>query len=154
MDKQASYRVEIRMRATKSSFGLIDHYYMILGDLEYHPGCYSPGNILPKGTTTGYHVAAVRHICKTCYDKIILNFNTREDKRIWALYPFLNCESLTTGFSVQALAMLTFPLVAILLWQKIYIYAIIVLLAGIIVHLSVSKFSFSRTFHGTCTHLT
>lgn len=155
MSRTLAYRVEIRILATKSSFGLVDHYYMVLNNLEYHPGCYEKGSVLPEGTTTGYHVAAIRDVCQTCYDKIILNFNTREDKRIWSMYPFLNCESFSAGFSVQSLVMLvSVPLIAMLLWQKNYIYALLVLLIGIIAHLSVSKFSFSRTLRNKCSHLT
>lgn len=149
-----SHHVEIRVRATKSSFGLIDHYYMILNDQEYHPGCYAKGSILPKDTTKGYHVAAIRTICQTCYDKIILNFNAREDKRIWSLYPFLNCESFSTGFSIQSLGLLAAPLIGMLIYQKKYIVAVIVLLLCLIAHLSISKFTFSRTFRGKCSHLT
>lgn len=148
------HRLEIRVQALKATLGLVDHYYLILNDLEYHPGMYARGCVLPKGTTKGYHVAAIRTICQTCYDKIILNFNTREDKRIWSFYPFINCESFSTGFSVQSLAIIAIPIAVALMYQKNYIYAFVVLLIGALAHLTVSKFSFSRTFKGKCAHLT
>lgn len=149
----SSHEVEVRVRAVNSVFGLIDHYYMILDGTEYHPGMYAPGSVLPEGTTKGYHVAAVRTLCQTCYDKIIFNFNAREDKRVWSLFPLLNCESLTTGFSLQAAILLVVPIALSLMYQKKLILATIVLLLGIIAHLAISKFAFSRTLRSKCAHL-
>lgn len=153
--KQPSvHRIEVRVQALRSAFGLADHYYMIIDDdMEYHPGMYAQGSILPNGTTKGYHVVDVRTVCQACHDKIILNFNAREDKRVWALFPLLNCESLSMGFSIQTAMMIAIPIAAALLLQSHFVYALIALLFGLALHLAVSKYMFSRTRKSRCVHL-
>lgn len=150
----AEFRIEVRVQALKSVFGLIDHYYMILDDKEYHPGMYAPGSILPKDSTKGYHVAAIRTVCQLCHDKLVLNLNAREDKRIWSFFPLLNCESISTGFSIQSVVLvLILPIVTMLLLQRKILITVIAVLLGLLVHLSVSKYMFSRTVKTRCSHL-
>lgn len=146
--------IEICVQALKHTLGLIDHYYMVIGDHEYHPGFYSRGCILPVGTTKGYHVAFRRTVCRDCLDFIILNFNLREDKRILNLYPLLNCESFTTGFSVQSVAFCAVPFIGLLFLNGQTIYAILLILSVILTMLLHSKYVFSRTIRQRCEHLT
>ena len=147
--------VEIRVQALKNTFGFVDHYFMVIDDeaVEYHPGMYSKGCVLPIGTTKGYHIAYTKTICSDCYDKILLNFNHREDKRIWSWYPFLNCESISTGFSVQAMMMMFVPFATVFLFYHLYVYAVIVLLIGLVLQLITSKYVFSQTFSKQCKHI-
>lgn len=156
---QKQHKLEIRVQALKSTLGLVDHYYMVFVDdgneqaIEYHPGVYSAGCILPAGTTKGYHVAYTKIICSECYNKIILNFNQHEDKRIWSWYPFLNCESMSTGFSVQTMMMLFIPFVLLFLFHGHYMYAVLIFLVGLVLQLAISKYVFSRTSQKRCKHI-
>lgn len=151
--KEDVYTVEIRCQALKRAWGLIDHYFLVIGDYEYHMGWYSKGSILPVGTTAGAHVVTVKSVCYTCYLKIIENYNLREDKRLFDYYPLINCETLSTGLSVQALAILVLPFVFTLLLQGHILWAIILALASLVFFLTCSKYVFSRTTKRTCRHL-
>lgn len=145
--------VEIRVQALKNTMGLIDHYYMVLNGMEYHPGNYRLGNILPLDSTKGYHVVMKKRICIDCYNKIVTDFNMKEDKRIASFYPFLNCESLTTGISAQSMAFIAIPFVVLLVLRGMFLWALVLLLATFVYMLGVSKFVFSRTTSSTCKHL-
>lgn len=151
---ERSTAIDICVRAEKTSFGLIDHYFMIIDNFEYHPGFYKSGNILPKGYSKGYHVTATKHICTICLNKLILDFNLYEDRRISNWYPIFNCESLSTGISVQSIIMLVFlPTIALSIFKSHYLLAFIVFLIGIISLLFYSKWTFSRTRILKCEHL-
>lgn len=149
----AAAEIEIRVQALKRTLGMIDHYYMVIEDKEYHPGYYKPGCILPRDSTKGYHVAARRLVCRDCLDLIVLNFNLREDKRMLSLYPLLNCESLTVGFSVQSVALCAIPFIGFLLCKGRPMYAALLLLCVIVALLLHSKYVFSRTARQRCNHL-
>lgn len=46
------YTVEVRCQALRRTWGLIDHYFLVIGEHEYHMGgSYSKGAVLPIGTT-------------------------------------------------------------------------------------------------------
>lgn len=145
--------IEIRVRALKNTLGIIDHYYMVIDDWEYHPGFYKLGCILPKGSTKGYHVACRRLVCQDCFNLIMLNFNLREDKRMFSLYPVLNCESLAIGFSVQSTAFLVLPFIACLLCVGRILYSCLLFLCVLTTLLMYSKYVFSRTERQRCRHI-
>lgn len=145
--------IEIRVQALKNTLGLIDHYYMVIDDKEYHPGYYKPGCILPRESTKGYHIAYCRTVCQDCLNQIILNFNLREDKRILSFYPLLNCESLTIGFSVQSVGFCAIPFIVFLLCNGRLLYALLLLLCVVLVLLIHSKYVFSRTTRQRCRHI-
>lgn len=146
-------RVEYRCQAQSSSFGLIDHYFLVIDDKEYHLGFYRKGNVLPKGTTKGSHTIAVKDLCTLCCTKLFANLKLQEDKRLIAYFPFLNCETLATGFSVQSLGFLSIPLILILLVKGLFLYALLVLLSTFVILLCYSKFTYCRTKQTTCKHL-
>lgn len=152
--RHAETKIELCVRAEQKSFGLIDHYFMIFDEFEYHPGFYKSGNILPKGFSKGYHVAAIKRVCRDCLNKIILDYNLSEDRRISNWYPIFNCESLSTGISVQSIIMLVFtPTILISIVKVHFTLAIIVLLIGVLCLLFYSKWTFSRTRMLKCEHL-
>lgn len=146
-------RVEYRCQAQSTSFGFIDHYYLVIDETEYHLGHYRKGNILPKGTTKGSHVAAIKDICKLCYTKLFTDLKLREDKRLISYFPFLNCETLSTGFSVQSLGFLSIPLILVLFIKGLFLYGIIAFLLTFVILLYYSKFIYSRTNYSKCKHL-
>lgn len=145
--------IEYRVQALQQSYGLIDHYFLVIDDMEFHLGQYKLGSILPAGTTKGAHTLNVRKICEFCYNKIIADINYREDLRLISYYPILNCESLATGFSVQSLGFLALPFILTLTILQHYYLAIIIFLLTIIFLLAYSKYIFSRTIKSKCIHL-
>lgn len=145
--------IEYHCRAIKSSFGIFDHYFIVIDDFEIHMGWYMPGKILPKNTTKNSHLVAVKKICVYCYNKITANLNLSEDARLINYYPFLNCESLTTGFSVQALAFLAIPMIIVFALSMQFLYMLIVILTTFLFILIYSKYMYSRTKYITCKHI-
>lgn len=145
--------IEYHCRAIKSSFGILDHYFIVVDNYEIHMGWYRPGKILPKNTTKNSHVVAVKKVCMYCYNKIATNLNTSEDSRLIGYYPFLNCESLSTGFSVQALAFLAIPPLVVLALRMQIFYMFLVLVGTLLFVLLYSKYMYSRTRQKTCKHL-
>lgn len=153
-NKTATFKIiEYRCQALKNTLGLIDHYFLVIDDKEYHLGFYTPGKVLPKDSTKGYHIVSKRKVCETCYNKIIADLNYKEDIRLIRYFPFLNCETLCTGFSVQSLALLTLPCVGFLIVKGKILYVIILVLLTLIVILVYSKYTFSRTKYSRCKHL-
>lgn len=148
------YTVEVRCRAMRSTLGLLDHYFLVLGDLEYHMGYYKKGSVLPVGTTKSSHLVCIKRMCVDCYTKIITNYNLREDKRLFNYYPIINCETLSTGISVQSLAFFSLPFIAALLVNGRILYALLLLMFTIAAFLAYGKFVFSRTETHVCRHLT
>lgn len=145
--------VEIHCRASKQSFGLIDHYFIVIDNLEYHLGFYRSGRVLPKGTTKGSHVVYERQICKHCYDNIHFDIKFREDCRLFSYYPLLNCETLVTGISLQSLAFFAIPFIGLFLIRGCFMYALIVFLITILYLLALSKYNYSRTRKQACLHI-
>lgn len=145
--------VEIHVQALGKTLGLVDHYFMIIGDLEYHLGYYSKGSILAKGSTKGSHCTEIRTLCSECFIKLQADYNSKEDKRMFLYYPIINCETLCTGFSIQGIALLTIPLICLLLLKHLFFYALILFLIVIIVLLLYSKYNFSKCQHTKCRHL-
>lgn len=152
-DEKEVYTVETRCRALKSTWGLIDHYFLVIGEYEYHMGRYSKGSVLPVDTTKGAHVVSVKTMCRACYTKIVENYSLHEDKRLFDYYPLVNCETLTTGLSVQALSVLVLPFVFSLLLIGRLLWAVLLTLATLNVFLVWSKYVFSRTIKRKCRHL-
>lgn len=151
--KEEEYTVEVRCQALKRTWGLIDHYFLVIGEYEYHMGRYSKGSILPVGTTKGAHVVSVKTMCRACYTKIVENYNLREDKRLFDYYPLVNCETLSTGLSVQAISFLVLPFVFTLLLLGHLLWAVLLTLAALVFFLMCSKYVFSRTTEHKCRHL-
>lgn len=148
------YTIEVRCQAMRKTFGLFDHYFLVFNGYEYHSGWYKRGKILKDGTTKGSHLISLRKICKTCYYKIIAEFYVKEDLRIFnAYFPFINCETICMGISIQSLLFLTIPFICVLVVKGYFLYAIIFLLISIILVLVHSKYRFSRTTKTKCDHL-
>lgn len=145
--------VEVWCRAIRGSLGLFDHYFLVVNDLEYHLGCYAPGNVLPRGFSRGAHLVSIKTVCRLCFLKLVKDLKYREHKRLFAYYPLLNCESLVRGVSVQSLLALNFLGIPFLLWYGKFILAAIVLLLLLCTILAWSKFQYSRTTKTRCPHL-
>lgn len=150
---QQRFKVEVRCQAMKNTLGLFDHYFIVINNVEYHMGYYSKGAILPVNSTKGWHLVTVKEVCADCYQKIIETFCLGEDKRLFSFYPFINCETLTTGFSVQSLIFLLIPISTYLVYYKLYNILIYVILITICLILAYSKYVFSRTNYLRCKHL-
>lgn len=146
--------IQICIRASKNVFGLIDHFFMKIDNFEYHPGFYKSGNILPSGTSNGLHVIETRQVCRLCLIKLILDFKMHEDRRISTWYPFLNCESLTTGISVQSLVLISsLPVIIALIILKRFICLLFFVMLMLIILLLYSKYLYSRSKYSKCPHL-
>lgn len=150
----AATTVEIRVRASRNMLGLIDHYFLLVDGSEYHPGFYSNGNVLPMGTTSGAHVAERRDLCRECYDKLKIDVSLEEPRRLFGLYyPFLNCESLCTGFSVQSLHIFALPFVVGLACRGMILHSLLAFALALLSLLAYSKYVFSRTKDTRCAHI-
>lgn len=149
----ATKTIEICCVSLKKSFGLIDHYFLIVDDFEYHLGFYKKGLVLPKGYTKGSHVICLKTLCIDCYNKFIHDFETKEFQRLFYFYPLINCESLVTGISVQIICMLHVSVAFVLVFYKKYLLAIILILILLCISLMFSKYNYSRTVKKTCSHL-
>lgn len=113
--KKMGRTVEYWCQAMPKTWGLIDHYFMVIDDKEYHAGTYKPGKILPRNSTKGALVSLCT-VCDTCYEKILLDYDLNEDDRLYTAYfPLLNCESVCTGFSMQSITLIAIPYVCLLI---------------------------------------
>ncbi|KAG8362547.1 ac81-like [Fopius arisanus] len=154
MEEESMHTVEIHVQAMKKFFGLIDHYFFVFEDMEYHPGIYRLGNILPLKTTKGSHLVCAKILCHDCYEKLVAKCNSHEDKHLAMMYyPMINCESLTTGISCQSFSFLALPFFAYMAIHHSMEYAMIFILTVVVVFLAYSKFVFSRANKQKCHHL-
>ncbi|AYP97968.1 Ac81 [Mauternbach virus] len=148
------FTIEVRCQAMRKTFGLFDHYFIVVNGYEYHSGWYRQGKILKHGTTKGSHLISIRKICNVCYYKMIAEFYVKEDLRIFnAYFPFINCETICMGISVQSLLFLTIPFICVFVVKGCFLYALIFLLISIVCVLIYSKYQFSRTTKTKCNHL-
>ena len=146
--------INIKCQALRKSFGLIDHYFLEIGENEFHLGFYRKGKILPRGSTKGSHLAVIRKICLSCYERLKIMLEYAEDVRLFDYYPLVNCETLTTGISVQlGLTMCAFPFLAYFCYTKNYTYLMILFLLMLLCVLIHSKYVYSRTVFSHCSHL-
>lgn len=146
-------QIEYRVQAMKKTMGLFDHYYLVIGDKEYHPGRYKPGKVLPVNTTKGYHIVSTVSVCDECYNKIVVDLHLEEDIRMFSYFPFMNCETMCFGISIQSLAIYLVPFLVVLLWRGQLFYAIMLVLISLTVLLVRSKYIFSRTVKSHCAHI-
>lgn len=148
------YTVEVRCQALRRTWGLIDHYFLVIGEHEYHMGgSYSKGAVLPIGTTKGAHTISIKTVCAACYTRTVDGYRLREDRRLFNFYPIVNCETLSTGLSLQAVSSLAVPFVIYLLSIGSILWAVILTLCTVVVFLASSKYAFSRTVRLKCRHL-
>lgn len=145
--------IEICCVSLKKTFGLVDHYFVILDNFEYHLGFYKKGLVLPKGSTKGAHIICKKRICSNCYEKFNHDFETKEFQRLFYFYPLINCESLATGISFQIICLLHLSVVGVLVYYKKYLLAIILFLVLLCCSLLFSKYNYSRTVLTKCKHL-
>lgn len=148
------YFVEYRCRAIRAACGLFDHYFIVVDNYEIHWGSYKLGRILPDGTTKNSHLIARKRVCVECYNKLMTTIKSHDDKRLNQYYPLLNCETLTMGFSIQALIVtVSLFVIGILVMRFQILLAIILFLLAILSLLLYSKYLYSRTKHLTCKHI-
>lgn len=145
--------IEICCVSLKNTLGLIDHYFLTIDDFEYHLGFYKKGLVLPKGTTKGSHIICIKRICYDCLKKFNHDFENKEFQRLFYFYPFINCESLVTGISVQIICLLHLSVAIVLFLNKKYLLTVIVILILLCISLLFSKYNFSRTMKSKCKHL-
>lgn len=148
-----SHNIEIRCQAMRQFCGIFDHYFVVVGDVEYHMGYYRHGNKLPKDSTKGAHVVAIKTICDNCYHKLLMNINLDEGKRLEWYYPLINCETLTTGFSLQFISFMFLPFVVFLFLKGYFLFGILLFVLALCLLLIFSKYTFSRTHKIRCRHL-
>lgn len=145
-------RIEYRVQAMKNTFGLFDHYFLVIGDKEYHPGSYKPGKVLPVNSTKGSHIVATLDCCDACYNKLVVDLHLEEDVRIFNFYPLLNCETWCFGFSIQSLPIYMIPILIVLLIRGNIFYMVVLIVAIAFLILIRSKYVFSRTNKLQCQH--
>lgn len=147
--------IEIYSIAQRATFGLIDHYFLMIPmyQLEFHLGIYSRGLILPAGRTVGAHLCGRKLVCDSCFVKLMHDLESGEYNRLIGYFPFVNCETLTTGISVQS----------IILINSIFVYAsfafgkfkmgFFISVVLLLCLLLFSKYNFSRTYKFKCPHM-
>lgn len=149
-----SITVKIKCRAIRKIFGLLDHYFLEIGSREYHLGFYAKGKILPSGTTKGSHLVVQRQLCPACFQRLKIMLEFSEDVRLFHYYPFINCETLTTGCSVPlGITICAIPFLISSLYRMKFMQVFVTCLLLILCILIHSKFVFSRTLYTRCTHL-
>lgn len=149
-----SYEVQICLRPIRKSLGFFDHYFLIIDNVEYHlGGNYPLGEEIPRGTTKNAFVSKNYHVCATCKNILLERMKTHK-YRTSALFPIINCETLTVGLSVQFIvaAIGTIAVLASLILRKFTVALLIILLTLVIV-LLISKYTLSRTTSNYCKHL-
>lgn len=80
--------------------------------MNIHPGYYKSGNILPIETTKGSHTVFKKQLCIDCYNKIIVNYNSMDDKR---------------NTFLLSLVFIQLPFIAILMLKEKFLYVITLL---------------------------
>lgn len=138
------YEIKIYVNPSKLFKNLIDHYFLVIDDYEYHLGIYRKGRTLPFGTTKNAHLVTSRKICSTCFKMLWANLEKNEDSRMIWLFPFINCESLTIGCSLQILILINIPLSIVLFYKGYFVYGIIALMLIMIVILLWSRYVNSK----------
>lgn len=107
---------EIRCTPIKKVLNILDHYFLIYNNHEYHLGFFKKGNILPLNTTKQSYLVGYKIICGKCLQKFLHDLNYYEDRRLCeSFYPLINCETLILGFSYQSS----------ILWNLIFLLPII-----------------------------
>lgn len=150
-------RVDVYVQAYKKYFGLIDHYFMVVRNREYHPGFYR-NCVKPVSTSTARaHRCGELRLCSDCVDLIVHNFNESEDRRLLQrMFPIINCETLCLGLSLQSFALLVLPtIIAYCIFAKKINYFVIALMIAfaMIYLLLTSKYRFSRFSQASCRHV-
>lgn len=149
----SEFEIKIYAKAIKKSFGLYDHYFIIIDNHEYHLGCYTKGSKLNAGTTKGAHLITTRKLCHKCFNLLLINLEKKEDQRLFWYYPFINCESLAIGCSLQVLMTCNIPIAFCLLIKGYFVFAILLILFILTIVLFWSKYLYSRTTFTYCKHL-
>lgn len=152
MSSQAQL-IEVRVSPIKKSFGFLDHYYFVINGMEYHPGRYSLGNILPLNTTKNSFVVYKKMMCSDCFHNIIHNFNLSEDTRVVKYFPFINCESLSMGISCQSLGFLAIPFLLVGILRRSLIWVCYIMLLTCLYLMGIGRYMRLRTRYGSCRHL-
>lgn len=149
-------RIQIKCRAINSAYGLFDHYFLaVTNEFELHFGNYKHGKIRAFNYTKNAHVVAERVVCERCYKMLFLDLLFHEDDRILQLYyPFINCETLSMGFSIQSCVLCVgLIIISVSLIKGLWLVAIIALLLSVVILLLYSKYTYSATKHSQCPHV-
>lgn len=153
------WKLEIWARPQRRTLGLVDHYFLVIGDSEYHLGAYRSSDnveILPRGSTRNAILVSVRYVCRVCFEQLSASIEHREYTRLFDFYPIVNCESLVRGFSLQStlLALVALPLVfLVLVLIGSICWALLAFTMVFTLHLAISKYTLSRIRYTNCRHL-
>lgn len=150
-------KIFIHCKPIDYSFGFFDHYFLVIDDQEFHFGNKLKNKrLLPINSTKNSTIIAEKEICNVCYWKIFVDFIFEEDLRLFNFYPLINCETLTTGFSLQLIFNLLFiiPIFSFIYINEFkFIYFIVILMIFVIVILWYSKYKLSKVEKFKCKHL-
>lgn len=69
-----NYTVEVRCQALRRTWGLIDHYFLVIGEHEYHVG---------GSYSKGAHTIAIKTLCSACYTRTVESYRLCEDRRLF-----------------------------------------------------------------------
>ncbi|UDM55438.1 Ac81 [Phenacoccus solenopsis nudivirus] len=143
---------DIYVKALPNTFGLVDHYYMVHDGVSYHMGKNRMINI--RKVPESHTLIRKLYKCEQCTSDFYKNLHANEDVRLFNFYPFVNCESLSVGFSAQSLCLLSIPLAftTFIVFGALLV-SIIILLVGLIFCLWIGKYDRSRIKHKFCQHL-
>lgn len=147
--------VDIYVRPIKKTLGILDHYFLVIDDWEYHlGGNYPLGEKLKKGTTKNAFVSKRSYVCQNCFKELQLRLESNEYRRVFKFFPIINCETLTVGLSIQSivLAFGTISVLGLLYFKHDYL-ALVLFLVILLIVLIVSKYTLSRTHLYYCAHI-
>ena len=147
-------KVETFLRASKHSWGITDHYWWQFGGSEYHVGTEQQHRIKPANSTLGGHLYSKSYICEQCLNNLETKLQSKRDIQLLQnMYPLVNCESLTTGFSSQSVFLLALvPIIGLVVFHK-FCFALLLFLATLVLYLMGSKYAYSKTRTYHCPHI-
>lgn len=146
-------QIKLHLRPIAWSYGLFDHYFLVIKDTEYHLGEYPKGTKLPVGTTKNSSILYNIEYCKDCYNKLLLDIETQEHKRLFSFFPFVNCETLATGLSIQSINLWFFPIIVYCLCSQRFLLAILIFLLCLLLQVVYSKYQMIGVRKKKCEHI-
>lgn len=134
---------------------IFDHYFIVYDGMEYHLGTYKRGNVLPAGTTENSNLVYRDYLCTDCSDRLgrELDASKYRDRTVFKFFPFVNCETLVCGFSVQSTFTLAVPCVLTLIYFGKIVYAILLFMTALVLMLWSSKYALGSAKIRKCEHL-
>jgi len=145
---------DVYVKAMSNTLGLIDHYYLVIDGVSYHLGFNR--RIAQQHSIPSTHTLVERRLyCTKCTADFFDQLRLNEDRRLFGYYPLVNCESLSVGFSMQSLSLLTGSIISCVVLAKSMnlLLCLCVMLLTVLVCLWWGKYVRTRVRKTSCKHL-